>query len=124
MLSKNEIDLQSHLQYIESLKTKKDKLYFLVKKGAKAVGVIDFTNIDTNKQRADFGVYANPALRGYGNLLMKSIINYAFEVLHIKTLSAEVFKENESAISLYHRYGFIKKQDGENKLVWSARDRS
>lgn len=114
MLNKDEISLQSHLQYIESLKAKTDRLYFLVKKGTQAVGVIDFTNIDNCEQTADFGVYANPALKGLGNLLMKSIINYAFEILHVKKLTAEVFKDNESGINLYSRHGFKKNNNNEN----------
>ena len=46
MLTTQNIILQDHLNYIESLKLKKDKMYFLVKDTQKYIGVIDFINID------------------------------------------------------------------------------
>ncbi len=115
MFTRDEITLKEHLQYIDSLKKREDRLYFLVKKDDKAVGVIDFTNIDIKNKTAEFGIYAKPGLRGVGNILMELIIGYAFKNLGVSTLVSEVFKENGAAIKLYSRYNFnqtgIKKTD-------------
>jgi len=106
MFTQEIISLDDHLNYIESLDEKEDRAYFLVKKDSQAIGVIDFTNIDHASKRTEFGIYSNPTLKGVGNLLMESIINYAFNVLKFDTLISEVFEDNISAIKLYKRYNF------------------
>ena len=120
MFNQDEITLDDHLKYINSLKTRDDRLYFLVKKDTKAIGVIDFININIDEKTAEFGIYANPDLKGVGSMLMESIINYAFKELNLKTLKAEVFEENSAGIKLYNRYNFIKtgeKEFNNKKLV-------
>ena len=100
------ISLDKHLDYIESLERREDRAYFLIKKDSQAIGVIDFTNIDYESKRTEFGIYTDPSLKGVGNLLMESIIDYAFDVLKVKTLISEVFEDNIPAIKLYKRYDF------------------
>ncbi len=75
MYDKNNISLKNHLNYIEFLKTKKDRIYFLVKEEENSVGVIDFTSIDYLTKSAEIGLYSNPLLKGYGKILMNKIIN-------------------------------------------------
>jgi UDP-2,4-diacetamido-2,4,6-trideoxy-beta-L-altropyranose hydrolase/UDP-4-amino-4,6-dideoxy-N-acetyl-beta-L-altrosamine N-acetyltransferase len=106
MFTQKPISLNAHLDYIESLKSRKDRVYFLVKKASRAIGVIDFTNIDHDNKRAELGIYSNPQIKGVGSILMTSILDYAFGVLKIETLASEVFKENSAAIKLYRRYNF------------------
>ncbi|ECX4266014.1 UDP-4-amino-4,6-dideoxy-N-acetyl-beta-L-altrosamine N-acetyltransferase, partial [Campylobacter coli] len=61
MLNKS-IKFEEHLNFIEQLKTSKDKKYFLLFKENQAFGVIYFNNI-TN-QTCEFGLYAKPNLKG------------------------------------------------------------
>lgn len=111
MLNKS-IKFEEHLNFIEQLKTSKDKKYFLLFKEKQAFGVIYFNNI-TN-QTCEFGLYAKPRLKGVGQVLMNEIINYAFEILKIKSLKAFVFKDNEKALKLYKNNDFtITKKDGD-----------
>ncbi|HJF83668.1 GNAT family N-acetyltransferase, partial [Helicobacter pullorum] len=53
------------------------------------------------------GIYQNPNLKGYGKGLMEVVIKYAFETLKVKNLYACAFNENQKAISLYLKFGFI-----------------
>ncbi|HIC44810.1 MAG TPA: UDP-2,4-diacetamido-2,4,6-trideoxy-beta-L-altropyranose hydrolase [Sulfurimonas sp.] len=108
MYNTNIINLKDHLNYIDSLHTKKDRLYFLVKQNNKPIGVIDFTNI--TKDKAEFGVYSNPTVRKVGNTLMHEIINYAFNTLRLHSLVAGVFKDNTTALNLYKRYLFTQEK--------------
>ncbi|HEX5710240.1 MAG TPA: UDP-2,4-diacetamido-2,4,6-trideoxy-beta-L-altropyranose hydrolase [Sulfuricurvum sp.] len=118
MFTQDTIELHDHLAFIESLKNRRDSLYFLVKKGNQDIGVIDFTDIDQKNRMTQFGIYTNPNLTRIGGLLMESIIDYAFRVLKIDTLTAEVFEKNIPAIKLYDRYNFkhtgIKKMNHQN----------
>jgi UDP-4-amino-4,6-dideoxy-N-acetyl-beta-L-altrosamine N-acetyltransferase len=104
MYNMNDISIENHLKFIESLKDAKDKLYFLVKQDNKYIGVIDFTSI--TKYSCDFGLYANINLSGVGSALLEIICNYAFEQLKISNLNAEVFKKNKKAIYLYNKFKF------------------
>ena len=106
MYSTKDISIENHLNFIESLKNITNKLYFLVKQDKEYLGVIDFTNI--NKDDCDFGLYANINLKGMGKILLETIKNYAFNMLNVTILKAEVFKENKKAIYLYKQFNFIE----------------
>ncbi|MFA6192482.1 MAG: UDP-4-amino-4,6-dideoxy-N-acetyl-beta-L-altrosamine N-acetyltransferase [Sulfurimonas sp.] len=106
MYNDNEITLENHLRFIESLKNCKDKLYFLIQNHHTYIGVIDFTNIHENRQSCEFGLYANIELKGMGNFLLNCICDYSFNILKIKKLVAETFVENNKAINLYKKFNF------------------
>jgi len=109
------ISLREHLEYIDSLKDSKDKIYFLVKKGDEYIGVIDF--VDIKDASAEIGLYAKPSLRGVGDILMRAIIKYGFSSLNLKKLRLEVLEDNIRAIKLYKRFGF-KKIDIKNGYIY------
>jgi len=110
MYNQEEIELDSHLQFIDSLKYCQDKLYFLVKMDKQYIGVIDFTNIDYHNKSTYFGLYSNPNLKiaGIGTILLKTILNYAFNTLNMNTLKLEVFEINKKALNLYKKFNFKK----------------
>ena len=105
MYTQNDISLEEHLDFIDSLKTIKDKLYFLVKKDNIYIGVIDFTQIKPNES-LHMGIYTNPDLKGYGKILLETIIYFSFEILKVVKIYSEVYFENEKAYLLYKSYGF------------------
>jgi len=117
MYNKDIITLESHLNYIKSLETQKDRVYFLVKDGKNAIGVIDLTSIDSTNKTAEIGLYTNPFLKGYGKILMTQIINYSFNELGLSSLYSNVFITNDAAIHLYKRFNFYENKR-ENKLVY------
>lgn len=119
MYNSDDISLENHLNFIETLKESADRLYFLVKQGSDYIGVIDFTDIDKNSETSEFGLYAKIGLKGAGKILLDAICNYGFNTLNVNKLIAEVFIENEKAISLYKRFNFkeIVKKRVKNKEV-------
>lgn len=108
MHNSDDISLEEHLNFIKKLKNSKNKFYFLVQENGTYIGVIDFINISSDF--CEFGLYANIALKGKGkgNLLIDLVIKYAFNNLHVSKLIAEVYIENERAISLYKRNNFLE----------------
>lgn len=119
MNNKNEITLKEHLKYIDSLSSKNDRIYFLLKELDNYLGVIDFTNIKEN-EFAEFGVYTKPNLTGIGSILMKAIMDYAFNTLKLKKLIANVYVNNEKAIKLYKKFNFIemkKDRDSNGEFI-------
>jgi len=122
MFSKDKIALNEHLAYIELLKTKKDRAYFLLKAQGNPIGVIDFTEIDLDRSQASIGLFAKPNLRGVGKILMQEILDYGFNQLKVKTLRSEVFEGNDTAIKLYKRHGFKEVERRDNIIVMELKN--
>jgi UDP-2,4-diacetamido-2,4,6-trideoxy-beta-L-altropyranose hydrolase/UDP-4-amino-4,6-dideoxy-N-acetyl-beta-L-altrosamine N-acetyltransferase len=110
MYNKEPLNYKKHLAYIKNLTKANDKVYFLLKQKNRYIGVVDLSAISHKDNSAELGIYANPDLKGYGSLLMTIIIKYAFSVLHLNKLYANVFKENQRAINLYQHFGFIERE--------------
>ena len=109
MKNKN-VSLEEHVTFFDALKNQKTKKYFLVFDEDEPLGVIHF--IDICKQSCEFGLYANPYLKGKGQILMNTLKNYAFETLKVRKITACVFKNNQRALNLYLKNGFeINKED-------------
>ena len=105
MYNQDEIKLEEHLNFIESLKSRKDKLYFLVKKEEEFIGVIDFTQL-VEKKSVHMGIYSNPNLKGNGKILLNKIIDYSFNNLKVERIFSECLMENEKAYILYKSFNF------------------
>lgn len=118
MYNQDEIKFEEHLNFIDSLKLRKDKLYFLVKKEDDFIGVIDFTQL-VNKESVHMGIYSNPNINGNGKILLNKIIDYSFNNLKVKRVFSEVFAENEKAHNLYKKFNFkdISEKTINNKKV-------
>ncbi|RXJ77274.1 UDP-4-amino-4,6-dideoxy-N-acetyl-beta-L-altrosamine N-acetyltransferase [Arcobacter sp. F155] len=104
MYTEKDISLEDHLSFIDNLLLSEDKLYFLVKENMEYIGVIDFVNISPDS--LNMGIYANPFLKNKGIILLEEIIKYSFDILKVKKIKAEVFKENDKACNLYKKYNF------------------
>lgn len=104
-MKQKSITQKEHLGFIESLKNDDTKEYFLVFENAIPLGVIDFIAI-VREESCEFGIYQSPFLKGYGEVLMRAVLEYAFNVLKVQELRACAFCENIKAIELYLRFGF------------------
>ncbi|WP_199770120.1 UDP-4-amino-4,6-dideoxy-N-acetyl-beta-L-altrosamine N-acetyltransferase [Helicobacter mesocricetorum] len=111
---------EEHLKFLESLKEDFSKRYFLVFQDNTAIGVIDF--VDICEESCEFGMYQSPDLKGFGGLLMQTLLDYAFQTLEVKHLYARALSINTKAISLYLRYGFnfSKKDEAMSYFVLSS----
>lgn len=115
MINSEVISLNNHIKFIESLKSREDKKYFLVKNSSEYIGVIYFTNIEIDS--CELGLYSNPNLRGVGSILIEQIIKEAFENLRVKKLKLEVKNSNERAINLYKKFNF-REVNRKNSLIY------
>lgn len=116
MYNKQDISINNHLKYIETLENLNTKQYCIVRKDDNYIGVVYFTNIDFEIRTTDFGLYANPfeKVAGVGRILEEVCIKYAFDILNLKTLKLEVFCDNEKAINLYKKFKF--KESGKKMI--------
>lgn len=103
---------EEHLEFIKNLSKDNTKFYFAVFENEKIIGVIDFTKIEN--ETCEFGLYQNPNLKGYGQLLMQAMLDYAFKDLKMKQISAYAMNFNEKAKNLYLKNGFkLVKKDAQ-----------
>ncbi len=116
MLHRNEISMEEHLRFVESLKSRVDRRYFLVQREDEYIGVIDFTGITGIS--TEIGIYANPDMRGVGEALMNALIEYTRSKLKVTTLIATVFTDNERAKHLYEKFDFVE----TNRTAYEKRE--
>ena len=95
---------QEHRNFIANLKNDETKRYFLVKEDSDYIGMIDFVDIEADS--CEFGIYANPELKGKGKILMQTIVEYVAKTLRVGELKSCAYNENEKAIALYGKFGF------------------
>jgi len=102
------ISPENHENFIASLKTRKDKQYFVVYKNSAPIGVVDL--VDITDTTASLGLYANPYSdrKGIGRIILRALIRYAYETLALKVLQIECFEDNDKAKTLYQKFDFIE----------------
>lgn len=108
MMDNTEILLEDHLHFIDSLHTKTDRCYFLVQKDAEYIGVVDLIHINANT--AELGIYANPDMRGVGDILMNALIHHA-KTMGLSKLIAKVYTTNVRAQNLYKKFHFTQTKE-------------
>jgi len=108
MYNTDDISIENHLKFIESLKDTREKLYFLVKQDKEYIGVIDFYNINYSTKVTEFGLYSNVncKIAGIGRILEKASIDFIFDTLKLNTLKLEVFSDNIKVINLHKKFKF------------------
>jgi UDP-4-amino-4,6-dideoxy-N-acetyl-beta-L-altrosamine N-acetyltransferase len=116
MCNPDTISKEDHFEFIIQLKNDKTKQYHLAFSEDHPTGVIYFTDMTQNS--AEIGIYANPQLRGIGEILMKALVEYAFVTLHLTTLIATVFADNERAKHLYEKFDFTE----INRSLYNGRE--
>ena len=109
MYNTDEIPLENHLKFIDSLSEKNDKIYLKVND----LGVVNFS---VHKSYVELGIHKNPAKKGVGKRLLKFAIDYAFNELNTKKIILYVFEDNMKAINLYKSFGF-KETDKKDNLI-------
>ena len=128
MYNSDDISLENHLLFIETLKNCADKLYFLVKQHNNYIGVIDFTNIDKSNKSSEFGLYSNIDIQipGIGRVLENVCIDYAFNILNINILKLEVFSKNVQVRNLHKKFKFeetgIKEVNGKEVICMELKN--
>ncbi len=100
---------ENHLKFIEKLKIKKDKIYFLVKREQNPIGV--FSIVDIKGQSGEWGYYIAPEYHHHslGVEFYYYTLKYVFEVLNFNKITGLALVKNKSANSLNGLFGFTKK---------------
>ncbi|RCW77358.1 UDP-4-amino-4,6-dideoxy-N-acetyl-beta-L-altrosamine N-acetyltransferase [Saliterribacillus persicus] len=111
MFNDREIEWENHLKWFESLTNKETDVIKLFVESNEPRGVVQLNKIDKLHGTAEWGFYIGDAYRkGLGTLLAYHALNYIFDELKIRKLSAQVLDLNEKSLEFHRKLGF--KQEG------------
>ncbi|MCI7580362.1 MAG: GNAT family N-acetyltransferase [Prevotella sp.] len=76
--------------------------------GGDVVGIVDITDYNPQHNRAELGLVVRRQYRnmGYGSIIVKQMIEYAHQVIHLHQLYVVVDIENTPSIDLFKNNGF------------------
>lgn len=108
MYTQHTITEAEHFAFVQSLKTRSDRLHFALMQGSELLAVFNLYDISHEHKRAMFGMFANPEAKvpGLGFLIDEAALHVSFELLGLQTLRLEVFADNTGVIALHKRMGF------------------
>jgi diamine N-acetyltransferase len=74
------------------------------------IGFIDLFDFDPKNKRAGIGIVIHQKYRtkGYGKAALKSTIDYAFNILYLHQLYANIAVDNSASIKLFESVGFLQ----------------
>ena len=110
------IELETHLNWFESILNSDKVKYFIYEQDQKPLGVLSFVDIDFKNKKASWAFYSgDTSVRGIGSEMEQLALNYAFTKLNLNKLCCEVLEFNTTVISFHQKFGFklegIKKQE-------------
>lgn len=111
MLDDSMIETHQQEKWFDSLKERKDKRYMVFHQDSKPIGMLYFSDI--NKESCVWGCYIGEEAiwPGTGVLLSVAALEYAFKILKVEKLIAEVFEKNLSPIRMHQAFGYKSKPD-------------
>lgn len=103
------LHFDNHMEWIKSLPKREDVRMFSIEESVnfKCVGICGLTDIDTINGHAEFSLYIGPEFQGqkYGEMALKALVNYGFNVLRLNHIFGETFEGNPAA-SMFKKVGF------------------
>jgi UDP-4-amino-4,6-dideoxy-N-acetyl-beta-L-altrosamine N-acetyltransferase len=112
-LFQSQITINTHKEWMEKIvNTGKARQFIIyVKKSDKPVGSVYLRDIDTQYEKAEFGIFIGEDEargKGYGSEAAELVCNYGFQTLKLHKIFLRVFADNTNAIHSYERAGFEK----------------
>ena len=75
------------------------------------IGTVGLTNIDYKNQRGELTIIIgekNYRGRGLGDECLNLLVKFAFDEMNLRKIKTLVFSDNEKAIKLYEKCGFVE----------------
>lgn len=123
MFTKEDIQEESHLAFIEGLKDRDDKYYWLMEREGEAVGVLSIIHCDFEKEEGEPGYYlfASQQDGGTGLEMQYYYKKFFFDTLGAKNIFGHLLYGNTNAYLMSCFFGAVKDgevtEDGRRYLV-------
>jgi len=105
---------ESELRWLRDINdpNRRDRLYLGIEVTAdnSLAGYLSAKNLSFRHGTADFGIVLSRHYRGKGlaREAMELFFNYLHGDLHLRKINLEVLSDNEAAIKLYEKFGFVR----------------
>jgi UDP-4-amino-4,6-dideoxy-N-acetyl-beta-L-altrosamine N-acetyltransferase len=108
MLNQYEISLKAHLGFIESLRHRDDKYYWLFMKGEDYLGAVNIYNVNFQDRHCWWGDFAKPEMitTGVGMLIEYFAVKLVLELMGFHCLRCETIEDNKPALRTHEFFGF------------------
>ena len=114
------ITMESTIEWYDRLKKDKSRIDLVFEKEGVSVAMGGITNIEDTNNRGEIYIFVNPMRHGegIGYEAVRMLCDYGKNSLHINTLYLYVDHNNERAIKIYEKIGFIETlpMDGDEKI--------
>lgn len=129
MTNKEEIPFENHIRFVESLKYREDKYYWLAYKNDQPVAVLDIIDVDLEKEETEPGYYLNPELlnSGEGLFFNYNFRSFLFHVLGFNAVTGNIKVGNNRAFMMssffeVKPYDVAEFEDGDHVLMRGTRE--
>lgn len=123
LLAKDINDANDFINKILEGYKNKNALYWIIEYNNKFTGSICLWRIDEKEETAELGFELLPPFQGKGIIqeVLPEVINFGFNKLELKTIEAEVDKNNIKSISLLEKFGFIKIKEEDKTFIYTLK---
>lgn len=121
MMNDRIIEWEEHLAWYKRIKESAKYIYKVFVINERPVGLIDFTDIDVDHGKCNWGFYLGiDTPKGTGTQMCYHGLKYAFNELCIRKICAEVLAFNHASLKIHEKLGFHKEGILERHLLRSG----
>lgn len=108
MYTDHSITLEEHQVWFSRIKKDSTSVYLICEQKGVPIGCVNFVQIDRKNKKAFWGFYLGEEVGapGRGSIMEYLAVEYAFGLLRLRKLCAEVFSFNEKVLKLHSKFGF------------------
>jgi RimJ/RimL family protein N-acetyltransferase len=100
-------DLEAQKKWIGDSFSKSNYYHWIIQHGDKDIGLLNFVDWDNDRRKTSWGFYiGDDDSLGIGGFVPPYFYNFAFDVLGVETIEAEVFYNNLDVIQLHLAQGY------------------
>lgn len=118
MFDNSSLNLKKHLMFFDNLKKDSSKIFFLIKRNKKYVGVYSLVNIKNHEAQSGYYLFLNSIKKNLALEFLYSAIVYIFRNLKINKLYGYSVFQNKNAFILNKALGFHQKKVLKNNKLF------
>jgi RimJ/RimL family protein N-acetyltransferase len=107
--------VEQHVRWFDAMKSAGDRQEFVITRvdvsPEQPIGTTGLSGITTRHKRAEFGIMIGEATargQGFATEATRLLLDYAFGALALRRVFLQTFADNEAALNLYKRIGFVE----------------